>query len=263
MTSHPSKGSTAGRGMRLTERDRKVVAAVVDFGVISRAQLVHLGHFGSKTRANAVLARLARFGYLTRRYQPAVAGTQKALYLPGRMAAELLGRPSKSVEEDRRRIAQWSDLFLTHQLLVNDLRLSFSADPRFRRWLSDAQVRRLALGVIADGYIEYEQEPGQLFAAFVELDRGTETLERFASKVRAYLSLAASGKHREVFGRQYFRVLVVAPNAGRLMNLIRTTAKLTERVFWFAELPGLQVDGPFSKLWLRPTGRDRHELTES
>ena len=43
----------------------------------------------------------------------------------------------------------------------------------------------------------------------LQADRGTETLQRFQRKVEAYVQLAMSGKYREVFGRQYFRVLVM------------------------------------------------------
>jgi hypothetical protein len=239
--------------MVLTDRDAHLVRDCADFQVLTRVQMTRLGHFGSKTRANAVLLRLVRFGYLSRRYQPAVAGSQRALYFPGPEAHRLLNHPAELVGRERRRIQTLSDLFLAHQLLITDVRLSFHAAPscRLDRWLTDADLRPLNLGVIPDGHVEYTHE-GRRFGAFLELDRGTESLSRWKAKVTAYVQLAQSGRYLQVFGRQFFRVLVVAPSPVRVEHLRQCTATVTDKVFWLTRFAALIEQGPFGPIWRRP-----------
>jgi hypothetical protein len=101
------------------------------------------------------------------------------------------------------------------------------------------------------------------FGAFVELDRGTETLGRFQGKVRAYIHLTTTDGYRKAFGRTFFRVLVVAPSATRIEHLRTITAAITDRIFWFTTIERLSVEGPLANIWLRPLGPERHSLTES
>src|SRR5260221_12763303 len=89
----PSKDKLTGTPIVLTSRDRQVITDVADFGVLTREQLQRLGHFQSRTRANATLLRLVRHRYLTRRTLPSVAGTHKSLYLLGLCALDVLDRP--------------------------------------------------------------------------------------------------------------------------------------------------------------------------
>ena len=98
----PAKRS--GSGMVLTERDRRVIADVASFQVLTRAQLTLLGHFSSKTRGNATLARLVRHGFLSRRHQPSVAGTSRALYFAGPAAQVLLNTSADTHRNSRRRL---------------------------------------------------------------------------------------------------------------------------------------------------------------
>lgn len=256
-------GKQVGNAMVLTDRDKRLVAEICSYHVLTRLQLQALGHFGSKTRANAILARLTRFGYLSKRYQPAVAGAQRALYYPGPSAHLLVDDLAEPLAAQRRRTQTLSDLFLAHQLLVSDVRIRFAQEPgcRVDRWLTDADFRSLSLGMIPDGHIEYTHS-GRRFAAFLELDRGTETLPRWRVKVQSYLRLASSDRYRSVFGRPFFRVLVDTPSPIRLQHLRRVTAGLTNRVFWFVEHPTLMHDGPFAEIWLRPVETQRHALTE-
>lgn len=247
--------------MVLTDRDRQVIADVSQFRVLTREQLSRLGHFRSKTRANAVLLRLVKFGYLSRRYQPAIAGTQRALYYLGPNGGTL-ARGTDALE--RRRIRAISDLFLAHQLLITDVHIGFrqAAACRVERWLTDEELRASDLGLVPDGHVEYVLAEKH-FGAFLELDRGTETLGRFQAKVRAYVHLTTADRYRKAFGRTYFRVLVVAPSATRIEHLRQATAAITDRIFWFTTIERLTVEGPFAPIWLRPTGPERHSLTES
>ncbi|MGH9203298.1 MAG: replication-relaxation family protein, partial [Vicinamibacterales bacterium] len=214
--------------MVLTDRDRQILGDVGQFRILTRHQLERLGHFGSKTRANAILLRLTRFGYLSRRHLPTIAGTQRGLYYLGPKGVAL-GSDPHAAHTSRRKARALSDLFAAHQLAVTDVLVSFRQAPAcsIQRWMTDDELRSTQLGVVPDGHIEYRFNDKQ-FGAFVELDRGTETLGRFQGKVRAYQRLAGSGTYQRVFGRPYFRVLVIATSARRIEHLRRATASLTD-----------------------------------
>lgn len=257
----PMTDNKAGRAMVLTHRDLRIVTDVNQFRILTREQLERLGHFQSKTRANAVLLRLVRFGYLSRRYLPAVAGTQRALYFLGPKGVALTQGTNPS---ERRNIKAISDLFLAHQLLVTDVHIGFRRDAsvRIERWMTDEDLRTSQLGIVPDGHIEYTHGDKR-FGAFLELDRGTETLGRFQAKVRAYIHLTTTDGYRKAFGHTFFRVLVVAPSATRIEHLRTVTAAITDRIFWFTTVERLTVEGPLANIWLRPVGPERHSLTES
>lgn len=257
----PMMDNKAGKAMVLTNRDLHILTDVSQFRILTREQLERLGHFQSKTRANAVLLRLVRFGYLSRRYQPAVAGTQRALYFLGPKGVALTQASNPS---ERRNIKALSDLFLAHQLLVTDVHIGFrkEASVQIERWMTDEDLRTASFGIVPDGHIEYTLAEKR-FGAFVELDRGTETLGRFQGKVRAYLLLTTTDAYRKAFGRTFFRVLVVAPSANRIEHLRKATAAITDRIFWFTTIDRFTVEGPLANIWLRPAGPERHSLTES
>src|SRR5882672_11213949 len=118
-----------GKSLAFTERDRAVVREVKRFGVMSRNQLMRMQFFASKTRANDRLKRLVDEGYLGSRRQPIPVGGPRCVYLPGRLLAD--GR------DVRRRFADVSDFFLTHQLCLVDIRLAFEQHSHLLRWLTE------------------------------------------------------------------------------------------------------------------------------
>lgn len=254
-----------GKGLVLTARDRQLLADIASFQVLTRPQIVALGHFRSKSRANARLARLATFSYLSRRYLPSVAGTHQALYYLGPHAAGLLALDRDELRDNRRRTAQLSDLFLAHQLCITDIRIAFQSrlgNGQFLRWLNEADLRALHIGVIPDGHVEYAID-GRQFGAFLEVDRGTEDLGRWTRKVQNYLLITKTDTYRQIFGRPYFRVLVISENDTRLRHLRQATGRLTPQIFWFTTLDRLLSEGPLTPIWRRPVDAASHALTES
>lgn len=254
----------SGEGMVLTGRDREVIGVAASFVVVTREQLARLGHFRSKTRANATLARLVRFEYLARRFQPSFVGSRRSLYFLGPRGHELLdGSESQSRSN---RVKLLSDLFLEHQLAVNDTRIDFltASMPNYQveRWVSDVALRELKLGVVPDGFVEYRLA-GLRFFAFVEIDRGTESHRVWERKVAGYLDVVRTGRHERVLGCRYFRVLVLTHSQRRSDNLRRFVATRTRQVFWFASFERLMTDGPFASIWSRPDGSDMQSLTNA
>lgn len=243
-----------GKSLAFTERDRAIVREVSRFGVMSRDQLMRLTFFFSKTRANERLKKLVDHGYLASRRQPLAVGGPRCVYLPGRLLAD--GR------DVRKRFVDTSDLFLTHQLGLVDIRIAFEQHSHLLRWLAERDLAGLSLGLVPDAYLEYEV--GTLtYCAFVEYDRGTETLGRIERKVRAYLDLAHSGRFEHTFKRRFFRVLIVTDSAGRLAHLALSTARITDRVMRFTTLRELSQHGPLMSIWRRPGASAAESLTGS
>jgi hypothetical protein len=210
--------------------------------------------FTSKTRANERLRRLVRHDYLAAKRQALPAGGPRLIYLPGRGLAES--------QEVKRRYSDASDLFLRHQLGLVDIRLAFEADTTVTRWLTDKDLGAAALGVIPDAYLEF-QVGSLTFCAFVEYDRGTETLARFERKVRAYLDAAYSGAFERAFHRRYFRLLVVTDSDRRLSSLSDAVVRLTDKVVRLTTLAALSTSGPLASIWRRPGSSTPQSLTVS
>lgn len=258
-----TKDKPAGSGMVLTARDRQLITAVADFGVLTREQIARHLRFGSVTRVNAVLLRLSRHGYLERRPQPSLVGSRRLTYVLGRAGAELLG--ATNILPDRRRWQRASDLFLDHRLFVNDVRLTFAecdaAGYGMQRWLAENQLRDLHLGFIPDGYCEY-RIGDKTFACFLEADNGTESRRRWQEKISAYTDLAFSGRFADRFARQFFRVLVITTSPRRADNIRRETANQTDRLFWFTSRSAFAERGPFAPIWSRPLPGAPQSLTD-
>jgi hypothetical protein len=243
-----------GKSLAFTERDRAVVHEVARFNVISRDQLIRLKLFSSKTRANERLKRLVDEGYLATRRQPLPVGGPRFVYLPGRLLAD--------ARDVRKRFADVSDLFLAHQLGLVDIRVAFEQHTTLMRWLPEKELAGRSLGLVPDAYLEYEV--GALtYCAFVEYDRGTETLSRIERKVRAYVDLAQSGRFARTFTRRFFRVFVVTDSTGRLATLSQTAAHITNRIMRFTTLQELSHHGPLMSIWRCPGATASESLTVS
>jgi len=235
----------AGKSLALTGRDRTIILEIARFGFVSRDQLMRLRLFSSKTRANDRLRRLVGAGYLAARRQPIPVGGPRFVYAPG---------PESSLPRDaRKRITEMSDFFMAHQLGLVDVRIAFEQHTTVTRWLSARDLATFQLGIQPDAFIECEVD-GLAYCAFIEYDRGTETLGRIEKKVRAYLDAAHSGRFERTFKRRYFRTLFVTDTTGRLSTLSATAAKLTDKVLRFTTLNELSQSGPLMPIWRRPGG---------
>lgn len=242
----------AGKPFALTERDRAILREVSRFGCLTREQLISLTLFSSKTRANARLKALTDARYLQARPQPVPLGGPRFIYLPGPLLSD--GR------ETRRRFADVSDLFIAHQLGLVDIRVAFEQHASLTHWSSEKELSTLSLGLIPDAYLEYAV--GDLtYCAFVEYDRGTETLGRVERKAQTYADLAFSGRFERLLKRRFFRVFVVTDSVTRLDHLSAAIGRTTTKIFWLTTLRELTHLGPLASIWRRPGGRETQTLT--
>jgi hypothetical protein len=232
-----------GKTLALTPRDRDLLSEVQRCGVLTREHVVRLKLFASKTRANERLRRLTAAGYLTARPQPLIAGGPRLLYLPGKLLV--------ASRAARGRLLEASDLFLEHELGLVDIRLAFEGFGILSRWSPAADLMPLNLGLVPDAFVEYQFE-GLTFCAFIEYDRGTETLGRLERKIRGYLDLAFSGRFERAFGRKFFRALFVTDSAARLATISRMAATLTDRIVRLTTRSAVVASGPLAPIWRRP-----------
>ncbi len=113
--------------------------------------------------------------------------------------------------------------------------------------------------VAPDGFFGLRDAKGRLYF-FVEADRGTMTLKRFALKLKAYAAYSRAEKHKEKFGIQKFRVLTVTSSRARCKNLVQAAAAAEDvrelgRLFLFATEKDLPLSSPESvltKIWTVP-----------
>jgi hypothetical protein len=242
-----------GKSIVLTERDKAIVREVTRFGVLTRHQLMDLQFFRSKSRAKERLKRLVDAGYLTSRPQPLSAGGPQSVYASGPLIDDSRGA--------RKRLTEVSDLFLVHELGLVDMHIAFERSTTVVRWITAKDLSALSFGVVPDAYVEFEQH-GLTYCAFLEYDRGTETVSRFERKTRAYVGFARSGQFDRLFHRRFFRVLVVTDTLGRLTSLSKTTARVTDRVFRFTTRAALAREGPLQSIWRRPGVSTSESLTD-
>ncbi|HRS96574.1 MAG TPA: replication-relaxation family protein, partial [Smithella sp.] len=114
----------------LQERDTLIMAFVAEFRLLTRPQLQGLLDFPCTTRINIRLKKLYDHGYLSRRFMPTIMGKPQTLYFLGPKGVmnvvENTGLDGLGLEKDRRHIQDHKDLFLNHQLFLNETRIAFT-----------------------------------------------------------------------------------------------------------------------------------------
>jgi hypothetical protein len=237
-------------GVILQDRDRHLLSEIARLRVISGSQAGRIATFTSKTRRNARLLALTRVGYLRQTVVGTIAGGRTAVYSLPRVALPRTLRPGH----------------LEHQLAVSEIYASLvegrkaTAEGRLTRFeLGTASTLPGGFGLIPDAYLELSAPEG-VRASFLEVDLGTEALSIWRQKTEQYLALAHSGAFEARLGHPQFRVLVVTHSARRTESVRDAVRKLTDKVFWFADLKTIQSEGIWSPIWLRPDNDQRLPL---
>jgi hypothetical protein len=251
-----------GAGIVIQERDRELLQKIGHLLVMDREQAKILGGFGSTTRVNTRLLTLTRAGFLKRFFLGTRAGGAKALYSLSPKGAKFVGLPDRGPQR-RNNAALVGDLFVEHQLAINDIYCAFKIQmapgDSLRSWRTFLEPITQGIRLIPDGYMEFET-PFGVFAAFLEVDLGSESRSVWKNKVKNYLNYADSGTYEKQYGRSRFRVLVIAHSERRMESIRRAVGEMTDKIFWFASQESIHRDGLFSPVWLRPRGEDRLPL---
>jgi len=245
----------------LQPRDRELLKELSTMRVINHAQAKIVGGFGSVDGASKRLRKLLHAGLLLRYFAGSGPG-RHALYSLSRKGASCAEVPMRGPRRPNGAVLV-ADFFVEHQMAVNAVycALKFGVTPEgitFNRWIAFVEPIAPDLRLIPDGYIEFAVRT-VIFAAFLEVDLGNEPLRVWREKVRKYLELATSGRHRELLGVERFRVLVVAPSARRLDSLRATVSKETGKLFRFASLSDAATQC-FGTIWRKAMGDEREPL---
>ena len=249
----------------IQERDRHLFRELALVRVIDREQATIIGRFGSASRTNRRLYQLTQAGLLRRFFLGANGAGRKAVYALSRKAAQAFDLPYRGLQRRKDEVLA-TDLFVQHQLAVNEVYcgLKYSTPPAgvaFGRWIPFTVPLSDTLRLIPDGYVEITT-PTTVVAAFLEVDRGPETLKVWQEKVRKYIALANSGQFEPAFHQSRFRVLVVATSERRMQSIRKTVAAMTDKVFWFATLASLLNGGFFGPVWLQPKSEEQQPLIQ-
>ena len=247
----PSSAAPLGRARRvgaehvfelarhLTERDREVALCLYEQQLLTTEQLLLL-FFSSKRRAQDRLLFLYRQRVLDRFYPPSRfgAGKPQAHWLLDEAGAQLV---AAALGRERKRLAwQRRDDWRSHPQLAHRLELN-----RFVTDLVAATLPEPTLGVSAwygprraaarlgervYGLVRPDSELLLLTARgpvdlLVEWDRGSETQERLAEKLRRYRLAERKLRHEDPQPRS---VLFVVPGPRRLRTLHETAAATLE-----------------------------------
>jgi hypothetical protein len=245
--------------MHLKPRDIANIEAVHRYRVLRQDQVQSLffrSGAASTQRAAAqrVLVRLYDHGFLERKFLPVITGRSPTLYVLDRRGAELL-RAERGFE-DLTWYSSSKDLktdFLEHTLAINDFRIAVVVASEMLgypllEWQTENELKadyervripgakghNREVSLIPDSYFVLMTPLGRAHF-FLEVDRGTEVLERFKTKVRAYLAYHESGAYEKRYGSKSLRILTIANGEGRLRNLKIATEQVgAKRRFWFA-----------------------------
>jgi hypothetical protein len=241
--------------LQLTERDLDVFETLYDYRWVTTEHLVPL-HYNSKDAAYKRLRRLYDHTYIKREPQgDALSMMNKdMLYRLDRRGAEAL-------QLHRQRATDWKtphlpkSLFMQHLFEINTVRVAIDDHCRRHpdmftlvRWLDDATLSADYAKVLTatgsglkrvpirpDGYFQL-QTPSGKSDCFLELDRGTMTIERFNDKLHGYLAYMTRG-FPEQFGGKYFRILTVTLSATRADHLYQAASQITQDIYcWFTTL---------------------------
>jgi hypothetical protein len=248
----------------LQARDLHLLRELAVMRVVDREQAKIVAGFASTSRANVRLLALTNAGML-RRFFLGSGGGRKALYVLSSKGAQAAQVPSRGPRRPQDAVLV-ADYFVGHQLAVNAIYCALKHCPippqmTFHRWQSFHEPVVPGIRLIPDGYVELVTPKG-ITACFLEADLGHESQKIWRRKVEHYVELALSGKFREHFGYERFRVLVLANSERRLHSIKKTASAITQKIFWFATLGSVQSDF-FAPVWFRPGENQPTKLFET
>ena len=244
--------------MRLMPRDLEILNAVTEYRILRQDQIQTL-FFSSKSTAQYRLSHLYQHGFLSRHFLPVQGGWSPTLYTIDTRGREVLRvEYGDDAPTEKAGIRDLKQEFLEHTLALNDVRIAFSLACRapgltLTTWLDESTLKvnydrvairypngkQTTISLIPDSYCVI-QTPQGAARFFIELDRGTMTTQRFATKILAYLAYVESGQYQQRYKSRSLRVLTITLSKKRLINLKQVTENARGgHLFWFGVLPDL------------------------
>ncbi|MEO1163705.1 MAG: replication-relaxation family protein [Chloroflexota bacterium] len=274
----PQERSENPPPMRESDNDRRIVQFVYRYRILSQKHVEMLLERSPST-VQRLLRRLYDHRYLERLFLPVTTlGSSPALYILDKRGVSMLQRMGIEVETNLPS-KSLSSMFLDHTLAINTFRIAITQACQRQgyeivRWLTDHDLKsdydrvkvvgkQRAISLIPDSYFQlYVPERGTGHF-FVELDRGTMTTERFADKVRAYVSYYKSNQFEQRYRAKGFRVLTVVDGIGdkRVNNLFNAADRVGRigRRFWFTHLNLIDTSSVLTDAIWRVSGEPKRQ----
>lgn len=241
----------------IQSRDIEILRAVSLLRAVDRMQAMKIGGFGSICRVNATMLRLVRAGLLNRFFLGVGVGSRKAIYALSRKGAAVAEVPYRRFRRKQDALYS-SDLFLEHQLLLNEIYLSLhrnGSPVKLQNWKTFESTLP-GSSIIPDAYFELATADA-IKPVFLEVDKSTESKKIWKKKAASYLSFALSGSFEKVSGHSQFRVAVVTTGAVQLKRIWQAISEQTSKVFWLTTFDDIKRLGFFSAIWLRPKAQEK------
>ena len=279
---NPTRTTPALAGLHIQPRDLDLLLDLFDCRLLSVSQAARLHFDGSQHVAYRRLRKLYRAGLLSLLPTKSLSGQPPRIYTFNSQTFAFLqaqGHLTQYTKADWRRQLRkrfsLSQQTIEHELAVLDVKASLQ--PTLS---AVAGVHVVEFGTWPQAYaFEYQHEgktrtqkpDGYLCLAdhrhdfaqprfnrfFLELDRGTQTLETLRAKVEAYRQFYRSGGFARWFAeneagyrKHPLRVLIVFLSAERLANFARQLPA-DRRFEWMATLPAVRTD-PLGPIWAFP-----------
>lgn len=249
--------------IHLTERDRKVLATLYHYRVLTTPQIQKLyfpSQKGKKDDTKFIscrrrLHKLYHNKFVERLRVPVLSGTgtRPMVYALRKLGAEVVAKSLEIGEIDwKARDNKISPIVLDHLLEINDVRVAVELATQnspfvLNEWLDERELKRcqkglrkplVALKKTPDGYFVIHNTKKKTKACFfLEVDRGTESgRSKVAGKIKAYQNYYFSGQYAKDFATRSLRVLFVVNSENRLKNLLKNVVvKISKgNIFWFS-----------------------------
>ena len=266
-------------GMRLEERDLKLLCDLFLHRLMSRSQLERL-YFTSASRCNVRLRQMFDHNLVSRYYLPLAPFGAQCIYSLGKAGVVPVSRRLEWEPEEVERQANRhkTPQFLEHTLAINETRLAFrdalKAETTWKlgRWIPEIQCRheydiRLAGDkwqrevFKPDGFVRLQnRETRQNASFFLEIDMGHTSSSKFADKLESHTRYLESSLFREVFGEADFRTLVLTTGPRRLKNLREIVEGKGSRLFLFSTFDEMNSRGVTSQIWHFPFEKATQQL---
>lgn len=265
-------------GMRLEERDRRLLADLFLHRLMSRSQIQAL-YFTSLPRCNARLRQLFDYGFLTRFYPPVAPFGAQAIYSVGKAAVPVIATELEmDIPAVRRQLSRGkTPTFIEHTLAIVDIWLAFREAAshhehiEIERWLPETLCRheydlREASGkwrkevFKPDAFIRLKSRSAhsdfgrdgeiEYLNFFIEVDLGHTSARQFEAKLIAHRRYLESGLFNEIYGGDSFKTLVITTSERRLANLRELARGSGIDLFWFTTFEAIKLFSIAGRIWV-------------
>jgi len=268
--------------LKITPTDKQIIQQVADFRLLDTKLIAALHPEISTRGLQRRLQKLFHAGFLDR---PA---HQFAYFKPSGCLVYALGREgAKMAYADRRHSVNWSEKnrqiqpnFMEHCLMVSRfgvalmLAMAKKQESSLSAWQKEGTVdyvfvngRKIPLR--PDAFFTLEDK-GDLLHFFLEADRSSMTLDRFARKIQAYWQWWRGNRQEKLLGISRFRVLTITISEARRDHLRQISRQADPRgqgseMFLFACHKDYRPESAgtiLESIWKSPKNDKPHHLLE-